>query len=194
MSNVLLVVADGDHRQRKVLSVEQAARFGLRHGYWVGGFAAARVDSCLSMPTRGRPLLQMRLQLANYRSPLRVEEVEVPYRESLSSRDMAEGPSLVAVAVGKKEVVLQEAHILMTDDSVEVQEEQCTQYLTKMTPDSGVVQEEPDTSLSARYCAAAAAAAGSVDNKGYLTSDYVDQCRRKALKSCPRPSSCPLVS
>lgn len=121
MSSGLLVAADGDHRKRRVLSIEQAARFGLRHGCWVGGFAAAREDSCLSMLTRDHPLLQMRLQLANYRSPLRVEEVEAPYRESLSSRDMAEGPSLAAVAVGKKEVVLEEVHILMTDDSAEVQ-------------------------------------------------------------------------
>jgi len=106
MSSGLLVAVDGDHRKMRVLSVEQAARFGLRREYWVGGFGVAREDSCLSMLTRDRLLLQMRLQLANYRSPLRVEEVEAPYRELLSSRDMAEGPSSEAVAVGKKEVVL----------------------------------------------------------------------------------------
>ena len=200
-SNDLLVAADGDHQRKMVLSAEPVGHFGLLHRCWVGGFAAAREGSYLSMPVHDRPLLQMRLPLVNYHNPLRVEEVEAPYRESLSSRDMAGDPSLEVVAVDKKEVVLQEAHILMTDDSAEVQREHYTGHLTKTMPGLGVDQEEPDTSPLVRYCAAAAvvvaaaaAAAANVDSTGCSTLNYVDLFRRKALKSYHSPSPCPLVS
>jgi len=152
----------------------------------------AREGSCLSMPVHDRPLLQMHLPLANCRNPLRVEEVEAPYRESLSSRDMVGGPSLEVVAVDKKEAVLQEVHILMTDDLVGAQGEHYTGHSTKTTPRLGVDQEEPDTSPLVRYCAAAVvAAAANVGSRGCLTSNYVDLFRTKALKSSHSPSPCP---
>lgn len=98
-----------------------------------------------------------------------VEEVEVPYRESLSSRDMAGVPNSEAVAVGKKEAALKEARILMADDSVEAQEGQYTECLRKTTPGLEADQEGPDTSPSARYYAVAVVAAENVGSRGYLT-------------------------